>query len=219
MATLTYDPTDPEAPELNQQEQEALAIGEQAVADQQALLAGKFKDAESLEQAYIELQKKLGTNEPQTNETREEVRDEDTPAQEVEPTEEKPEEESEEGPVFTEQDVERIHNIVGGPEEYNKMLQWAAKSMTKDDIDAFDHVIALNDPQAAAFAVFALNKFYKDQQESEGELLTGGRATQVSDVFKSQAQVVQAMSDPKYDKDPAYRQEVMEKLERSNIKY
>jgi hypothetical protein len=91
--------------------------------------------------------------------------------------------------------------------------------MTKDDIDAFDHVIGLNDPQAAAFAVFALNKFYRDQQDTEGELLTGGKATQVEDVFKSQAQVVQAMSDPKYDRDPAYRQEVMEKLERSNIKY
>lgn len=215
MATLTYDPTDPEAPELNQEEQEALEIGEQAVADQQALLAGKFKDAESLEQAYIELQKKLGTNEPEPEAEPEGVREQEPETQEVETTEE----ESEEGPLFTEQDVERIHNIVGGPEEYTNMLKWAAQSMNKDDIDAFDHVIGLNDPQAAAFAVFALNKFYKDQQDSEGELLTGGKATKVEDVFKSQAQVVAAMSDPKYDRDPAYRQEVMEKLERSNVKY
>jgi hypothetical protein len=219
MATLTYDPTDPEAPELNQEEQESLAIGEQAEADQQALLAGKFKDAESLEQAYIELQKKLGSNEPEPEAEPEGVRDEEPETQEVEKTEEEEDETPEEDVVFTEQDVERIHNIVGGPEEYNNMLKWAAQAMTKDDIDAFDHVIGLNDPQAAAFAVFALNKFYKDQQDSEGELLTGGKATQVEDVFKSQAQVVQAMSDPKYDRDPAYRQEVMEKLERSNIKY
>ena len=41
---------------------EALAIGEAAAADteQQEMLAGKFKDAEELEKAYIELQKKLG---------------------------------------------------------------------------------------------------------------------------------------------------------------
>ena len=64
MATLTYDSTPADQPEFNEAEQEALAIGEQAVADQQQMLAGKFKDAEALEQAYIELQKKLGeTNE------------------------------------------------------------------------------------------------------------------------------------------------------------
>jgi hypothetical protein len=64
-----------------------------------------------------------------------------------------------------------------------------------------------------------LNKFYKDQTGSEGELLTGGKATQPADVFQSQAQVVEAMSDPRYDRDPAYRQSVMQKLERSPINY
>ena len=59
MATLTYDSTPAENPEFNEQEQEALKIGEQAEADQQQLLAGKFRDPEALEQAYLELQSKL----------------------------------------------------------------------------------------------------------------------------------------------------------------
>ena len=219
MATLTYDGTDPNAPELNEAEQEALAIGEQAVADQESLLAGKFKDAEALEQAYIELQQKLGTKDEDGSEPTEEVRDEDPPSEEVE-TETESEEESEEPEnAYTDEDVERIHQIVGGQEEYTNMLKWAAQSMSKDDIDAFDHVIGLNDPQAAAFAVFALNKFYRDQVGQEGEMLTGGRAAQPADVFQSQAQVVEAMGDPRYDRDPAYRQSVMQKLERSNIQY
>ena len=67
MATLTYDPTPADQPEFSPEEQEAIAIGEQAEADQQQMLAGKFKDAEALEQAYIELQKKLG--EPNEDET------------------------------------------------------------------------------------------------------------------------------------------------------
>ena len=58
--TLTYDPTPADNPEFNEAEQEALAIGERAAAEQQEMLAGKFKDAEELEKAYIELQKKLG---------------------------------------------------------------------------------------------------------------------------------------------------------------
>ena len=53
-----------------------------------ALLAGKFKDAEALEQAYIELQKKLGTNDDEDgSKPAEEVRDEeDTTEEEVNPT-------------------------------------------------------------------------------------------------------------------------------------
>ena len=39
------------------------------------------------------------------------------------------------------------------------------------------------------------------------------------DTYKSQAQVVEAMSDPKYDNDPAYRREVMKKLERSDVDF
>ena len=68
-------------PEFNEQEQEALKIGEQADADQQQLLAGKFKDPEALEQAYLELQSKLG-------QPREEP--------EAEPEQQEPEGESEE---------------------------------------------------------------------------------------------------------------------------
>ena len=84
MATLTYDPTPADEPELNQAEQEALEIGEKAEAEHQQMLAGKFKDAEALEAAYIELQQKLG--EPKDEETTEEVREQESPAEEVEST-------------------------------------------------------------------------------------------------------------------------------------
>ena len=44
--------------ELNSDEQESLAIGEEMANDQETMLAGKYKNAEELEAAYIELQKK-----------------------------------------------------------------------------------------------------------------------------------------------------------------
>ena len=59
MATLTYDGSDPNAPELTPEEQDSLAVGEAQLEQEQQLLAGKYKDAEALEQAYIELQQKL----------------------------------------------------------------------------------------------------------------------------------------------------------------
>ena len=37
------------------------------------------------------------------------------------------------------------------------------------------------------------------------------------DVFRSNAEVTTAMKDPKYEHDHAYRQDVQDKLERSNV--
>ena len=45
---------------LSAEEQDSLQVGEQMQQAQDQLLAGKYKNAEELEQGYIELQKKLG---------------------------------------------------------------------------------------------------------------------------------------------------------------
>ena len=50
-------------------------------------------------------------------------------------------------------------------------------------------------------------------------MLTGKPAKSDGDQFRSQAEVVRAMSDPRYEKDPAYRQDVYDKLERSNVQF
>ena len=72
MATLTYDPTPADQPEFNEAEQEALAIGEAQAQEENRMLAGKFEDAEALEQAYIELQKKLGVNDEDVSDSQDE---------------------------------------------------------------------------------------------------------------------------------------------------
>ena len=60
--TLSYDNT-PETDVLSEEEQDSLQVGEQLVEAQEQLLAGKYKSAEDLEQAYLSLQKKLGQTE------------------------------------------------------------------------------------------------------------------------------------------------------------
>ena len=37
--------------------------------------------------------------------------------------------------------------------------------------------------------------------------------------YSSQAELVRAMADPRYDRDPAYRQDVIDKLERSDVEF
>ena len=54
---------------LTADEQDSLAVGEKIVEQQEQLLAGKYKDASELEKAYVELQKKLGDQETDTEQT------------------------------------------------------------------------------------------------------------------------------------------------------
>ena len=68
--TLTYEnqPEVTSVDNLNADEQDSLKVGEQMQAAEDNLLAGKYKNAQELEQGYIELQKKLGTEQEETEE-------------------------------------------------------------------------------------------------------------------------------------------------------
>ena len=78
--TIRYDTSDDPvvANEIAQKEAESLKIGEDLMNKQNKMLAGKYKSAEDLETAYLELQKKLGKSED-TQPTLE-AEDESTPA-------------------------------------------------------------------------------------------------------------------------------------------
>ena len=67
--TLTYNPTDPDAPELTEDEQSSLEVAEKLGQEEAKQYAGKFNNAEELENAYIELQKKLGSDKDDDTET------------------------------------------------------------------------------------------------------------------------------------------------------
>ena len=68
-------------------------------------------------------------------------------------------------------------------------------------------------------AVAGLKAQYENDNGYEGRMLSGKAAKTSGDVFRSQAEVVKAMTDPRYDKDPAYRQDIYDKLERSNLQF
>jgi len=113
-----------------------------------------------------------------------------------------------------------LQKSVGGEKEYNTMLQWASKNFDEAEISRYDKVMESGDPDAAYFAVQALASKYNDKVGVEGNMLTGKPAKAQGDNFRSQAEVVRAMSDPRYESDPAYRQDVYDKLERStNLQY
>ena len=120
---------------------------------------------------------------------------------------------------LTEQNITDLKGVVGGEDQYQQIMQWATQNLQKNEIEMYDAVMDKGDPLAAYFAVQALSGRMKDSQGVDGQLLTGKAPKSDGDVFKSQAQVVKAMSDDRYEKDPAYRQAIYDKLERSNINF
>jgi hypothetical protein len=216
--TLSYQESTPDVNQegLNADEQESLALAEQMQGEQQELFAGKFKDAQSLEQAYLELQKKLG--EPNENVRNEEGNEEAEAGEEVETSEEAPEEESSQE-TLTEAQAQELFKMVGGEKAYQSMINWAGQNLSQEEIQMYDAVMGRGDPNAIFFAVQALSNKYTDAVGNDGQLLTGRSTAEATNVFRSQAELVQAMSDPRYDSDPAYRQDVMRRLDNSNLEF
>ena len=232
--------------ELNADEQESLAIGQEMAEEQSTMLAGKYSNAEELEAAYIALQKKLGGDQDE-NEEEQEYEDEDEVAESLfdrlweqsqsdEFDEDTLQELAESDPAelakmyleyrnnssntsLSNEEAEALKGSVGGEEQYSQLMQWANENMNDQEIDMFDSVIESGDVNAAYFAIQALSFKYGDSVGVEGKLVQGKAPTETTKGFKSQAEVVSAMQDPRYDRDPAYRQEIMAKLERSNVNF
>lgn len=262
--TLTFDPTPPAEvmSSIEADQAESLAIGEAMMAEQEGLLAGKYKDAEALEQAYLELQKKLGKSD-----TEDEGEAEDVEQQDSEETEEEYDDyavdflaevdqeftnngqlseetlekfsqmssrelvdayfryqEQNGGPQrqpsveLSDAEVNQVKNSVGGEAAYQQLTSWAADNFSPAEVEAFDSVVESGNMAAINLALQALYYRYTDAMGYEGETLQG-KPAQSMDVFRSQAEVVKAMNDPRYDRDPAYRQDVIEKLSRSDVDF
>ena len=119
------------------------------------------------------------------------------------------------GRDFSQEEITQLKGIVGGDKNYTNMKDWAQKSLNEQEVKMFDAVMERGDPLAAFFAVRSLAYAYNDAIGYDGNMVQGTAPRQSNDQFRSQQEVVKAMADPRYEDDPAYRRDIMEKLERS----
>lgn len=282
---ISYDPSDdPQAiAEAEARDAESLELGEKMMDEQQELLAGKYRNAEELEKAYIELQQRFSKGET-TESTEDSEETEQTSADtyeryaedgtinydavkqaygdqlanvfqhaEIDPWEMNDHFYANDGTLSEEMydrlnqagfsddvidsylgglrnqlgyneaanlsntEISEIKKIAGGEKGYQQLTEWASENLSQEDIEAFDEVINTANKAAVRFAVKALMSQYEDAVGRDPELITGKQSTQ-GQAYRSMAEVVRDMQDPRYDKDEAYRMDVMQKLERSNLK-
>ena len=108
------------------------------------------------------------------------------------------------------------YSLVGGEQQYNEMINWASNNLSEQEIEAFNNNLSTQDTAQTNFAIKGLYTQYAMSQGVAPNLVQGtGQARQGG--FQSVAQLKEAMKDPKYKADPAYRNEVMQKLSVSNI--
>jgi len=260
--TLSYQPettTETNLDQLTPEEQDSLQVGEGMQEAQDSLLAGKYKSAEDLEKAYIELQKKLGENGEEVQQESADEEPEETTLSEgaslitsandefyandgklSEETLEKfssmsskelveaylevqgtPEFQAQSSDTadLSDAEINQVKNSVGGEQAYSNIIGWAQDNLDAQAQEAFDSIVATGSVQAINIAVAGLKSQYEAANGFEGKMYTGKPPKSSGDVFRSQAELVRAMSDPRYDSDPAYRQDVIEKLDRSDLEF
>ena len=118
--------------------------------------------------------------------------------------------------LVAETNTKAIQNIAGGKEEYTELMEWASTNLTAPETKVFNDMVDSGDIETAKFAVQGLMS--KSGANPKQPSLFEGTSDAVSkDAFASVAQVTEAMNDPRYDKDPAYRKLVEEKIGRSTV--
>tara|TARA_R100000655_G_scaffold43497_1_gene79859 strand:+ start:1845 stop:2717 length:873 start_codon:yes stop_codon:yes gene_type:complete len=287
--TLTVN-AEENSSDLTAEEQDSLQVGEKLVQEQGELLAGKYKNAEDLEKAYIELQKKLGDKTDGVQENQETTQEVDTPEPEsktyledgsvnydqvsedygaevgslfknkgIDPyamdkyfnenngtlseemysklesagfnksmvdsfiagrqAEEGLTQTTEVEERFNNSEIRAIQNTAGGEEQYNQLINWVSDNLPEDEINAFNELLDTGNTNQIKLAVQGMNAKYTEANGYEGRMLAGKPPNNSGEVFRSQAQLVQAMSDPRYESDPAYRADLIAKLDRSDLEF
>lgn len=112
----------------------------------------------------------------------------------------------------------QLINAGGGAEQVEAMFAWAAQNLPQDQIDRYNERFDRGGPDAI-MAMEHLVAKYQSSGEAGGRRVAGANAPLGDGVepFRSVAQVTQAMSDPRYQTDPAYRDEVARRLAKSNV--
>jgi hypothetical protein len=222
-------------------EAESLRIGEEMIEAHEQKLAGKYKNTEELEAAYLELQKKLGGQEDNVQEESEETTEVDWLAEAQRAMQESGELSEEltkqlsdmngmdvfnamkdnnavESRDLSDSEMNAVYQAVGGQDQYSNLINWAQQNFSEAEINAYDSVIETGNIAQINLALQALYYRYTDAVGSEGQLLQGKPASTEA-TFRSQAELIQAMNDSRYESDPAYRQDVLEKLDRSDLNF
>jgi len=208
-------------------------------------LPEKFKSAEELAKAYSELEKKFSSNNKEIKQEAPKNKSEEVKTEGF--TLDKYNQEYADAGTLSEKSYEelaklglnkdlvdgyiegqkaisenyqkQIYNEVGSQEQYTQLVDWASKNLSEKEVESFNNIIESGSVETMKLAVRGLmaTAGMKQSSSRQQDLFQGDSDVISTDAFQSIAQVTQAMNDPRYAKDPAYRKEVTDKIARSSV--
>ena len=215
----------------------------QSSQDRPEWLPEKFQNAEDLAKAYSELEKKM-SNPQQEEQPTQESKTEEAP-QEGMSLEKYYDEWVGEGTLsddsykelenaglpkelvdgyiegqkaLADQSIGKMYDSVGGEDNYKELMEWASGNLDEAEQNAFNETIENGSAQQMDMALQGLMaKAGIVGSDTNTQILQGETNLSNNDVFSSVAQVTEAMSDPRYEKDPAFRKSVEDKISRSSV--
>ena len=186
----------------NEQDLQTLEEADQQQ-QQEELIAGKFRSPDELLKAYQELEKKLGSRSGYDK------------AEESSP--DQTEEQDQEPAVLSQEEESTIMESIGGQENFQAVQSWARENLDAAELEAYNREVNSGDYYRARNALQSLYYAFQENSGYEPSLIGGKLSANSSDVFRSSQEVMAAMNDPRYLQDPAYTQDVQDKLIRSDV--
>lgn len=110
-----------------------------------------------------------------------------------------------------------ITNTIGGQENYEAMSEWAANNLPESEVSSYNEIVESGSTEAAKMAVRGMYARYVNENGGSAVNIKKGNTSGAAiQPFNSNAQVVEAMNDRRYEMDPAYRAEVERRISVSN---
>ena len=113
-------------------------------------------------------------------------------------------------------DANAVMDVAGGTEGYKELTDWALNNMPETELQLYNQMVETGTDNAKMAVEWLMSK----REAAEGvepNLVSGKSQAPAKDEFRSTAEVVAAMKDARYGKDPAYTKDVEEKLSRSTV--
>lgn len=111
----------------------------------------------------------------------------------------------------------QVYESVGGKENYSAMTEWAGENLSEAEVRAYNKAVASNDFDTVQMAVAGLRARYEAKVGFEPKKSVKGATSSksTSGVYRSWAEAEADMNDPRYERDPAFRRDVEQKIGRS----
>ena len=115
---------------------------------------------------------------------------------------------------------DEIVGIAGGEKQYKEMLMWMDKTLPTEEKQSYNNIVDGEGSTVTQVSIAVQNMYnkYKASKGIEPELMSGKSSnTPSTNVFRSNAEVVAAMRDPRYKTDKAYQDEIQTRLQDSDV--